>query len=155
MRNEFVHVNANYIHTDELLININGKNHELHNYSNDTYTLQYVHASSSQEAMEEHGFLLNYVGTLIHDHNKVQYNFGTKHAEYKDNRLLFMYDFNKEGRLISDQQNEKLNIEIFRSEAGAKYYLQIRSFISTFLKNNRNVFEGIIVAFDDRVITLK
>lgn len=34
--------NANYVHTDESPININGKNHQLHNYSNDKYTLQYV-----------------------------------------------------------------------------------------------------------------
>ena len=44
---------------------------------------------------------------------------------------------------------------IFRGEVGAKYYLQIRSFISTFLKNDRNVFEGIKDAFEDKVITLK
>ncbi|MBU3191934.1 hypothetical protein K9O30_12400 [Clostridium bowmanii] len=49
----------------------------------------------------------------------------------------------------------KLNIEIFRSEFGAKYYLQIRSLISTFSKNNRNVFQGIKDAFDDNDITLK
>jgi len=46
-------------------------------------------------------------------------------------------------------------VEIFRSDVGAKYYLQIRSFISTFLKNNRNVFQGIKDAFNDNVITLK
>lgn len=243
--------NANYVHTDESPININGKNHQLHNYSNDTYTLQYVHESKSKEAMEELGFLTNYVGTLIHDHNRVQYNFGTKHAEcnahilrylkgvedftnhvwskdmtkllqeilhqknlliaegidcfdvnslvmyvkrydeilnqsnkqyqsdydtnpykdeerrlmtrleeYKDNHLLFMYDFkipfsNNRAEADIRPAKRKLNIGIFRSEVGAKYYLQIRSFISTFLKNNKNVFEGIMDAFDDRVITLK
>lgn len=220
--------NANYVHTDESPININGKNHQLHNYSNEKYTLQYVHKSKSRDAMEELGFLPNYVGTLIHDHNKVQYNFGTKHgecnahilrylkgvedftehvwskdmlkhlqeilhqknllkaegidcfdanslamyvkrydeilkqankqyqsdydtnaykeeerrlitrlAEYKDNHLLFMYDFkipfsNNRAEADIRPAKRKLNIGIFRSEVGAKYYLQIRSFISTF-----------------------
>jgi len=243
--------NANYVHTDESPININGKNHQLHNYSNDKYTLQYVHESKSKNAMEELGFLSNYVGTLIHDHNKVQYNFGTNHAEcnahilrylqavddftkhrwsidmaellkeilhqknllkadgvgffdidslamyvknydeilnqankqyqsgydtnaykdeerrlitrleeYKNNHLLFMYDFkipfsNNRAEADIRPTKRKLNIGIFRSEVGAKYYLQIRSFISTFLKNNRNIFQGIKDAFDDNAITLK
>ena len=243
--------NANYVHTDESPININGKNHQLHNYSNDKYTLQYVHESKSKDAMEELGFLPNYVGTLIHDHNKVQYNFGTNHGEcnahilrylkgvqdftkhtwpgdmtkllqeilhqknllkengadifdidllamyvksydeileqankqyqtdyainaykdeerrlitrlgeYKNNHLLFMYDFKipfTNNRAESDIRpaKRKLNIGIFRSEVGAKYYLQIRSFISTFAKNNRNIFQGIKDAFDNKSITLK
>ncbi|HZK71824.1 MAG TPA: hypothetical protein VFD03_09990 [Clostridia bacterium] len=74
--------------------------------------------------------------------------------------LLFMYDFKipfSNNRVEADIRpaKRKLNIGIFRSEVGAKYYLQIRSFISTFLKNNRNVFQGIKDAFDDNVITLK
>ena len=73
--------NAKYVHTDESPININGKNHQLHNYSDDKHILQYVHKSKSKNAMKEIGFLPNYKGTLIHDHNRVQYNFGTNHAE--------------------------------------------------------------------------
>ena len=243
--------NATYVHTDESPININGKNHQLHNYSNDKYTLQYVHESKSKNAMEELGFLPNYIGTLIHDHNKVQYNFGTNHAEcnahilrylqgvedftkhiwsidmakllkeilhqkkllksegidsfnidslamyvksydeilkqankqyqsdyaanaykdeerrlitrlaeYKNNHLLFMYDFkipfsNNQAEVDIRPAKRKLNIGIFRSDVGAKYYLQIRSFISTYLKNNKNVFQGIKDAFDNNAITLK
>jgi len=243
--------NANYVHTDESPININGKNHQLHNYSNDIYTLQYVHESKSKKAMEELEFLPNYTGTLIHDHNRVQYNFGTNHAEcnshilrylqgvedftkhnwpidmskllkeillqknllkadgvdffdidslaiyvkaydeileqankqyqsdyaanaykdeerrlinrlkeYKNNHLLFMYDFkipftNNRAEADIRPVKRKLNIGIFRSKLGAKYYLEIRSFISTFLKNNKNVFQGIKNAFDDNEITLK
>ncbi|HCU01327.1 TPA: hypothetical protein DIC62_00795 [Candidatus Nomurabacteria bacterium] len=243
--------NSNYVHTDESPLNINGKNHQLHNYSNDKYTLQYVHESKSKEAMYELGFLPKYIGTLIHDHNKVQYNFGTNHGEcnahilrylkgvedftkhswsidmskllkeilhqknslksqgidsfnidslamyvksydeilkqgskqyqsdydtnaykdeerrlitrleeYKNNHLLFMYDFkipfsNNRAEADIRPAKRKLNIGIFRSDAGAKYYLQIRSFISTFLKNNRNVFQGIKDAFNNNSITLK
>ena len=71
-----------------------------------------------------------------------------------------MYDFKipfSNNRAEADIRpvKRKLNIGIFRSEGGAKYYLQIRSFISTFLKNNKNIFKGIKDAFDDNVITLK
>jgi hypothetical protein len=243
--------NANYVHTDESPININGTNYQLHNYSNDKYTLQYMHQDKTKDAMIELGFLPDYLGTLIHDHNKIQYGFGTRHgecnvhalrylkgvtdftkhiwaedmakllkeilhqknllkaegidcfdvnslamhvkcydevlkqasmqyqsdyaanaykdeerrlitrlAEYKDNHLLFMYDFNipfSNNRAEADIRpgKRKQNIGIFRSEDGARYYLKIRSFISTFLKNNRNVFQGIKDAFDDKAITLK
>ena len=51
--------NANYVHTDESPININGKNHQLHNYSNDKYTLQYMHRNKTKDAMIELGFLPN------------------------------------------------------------------------------------------------
>jgi hypothetical protein len=243
--------NSVYVHTDESPININGKNHQLHSYSNEKYTLQYAHESKSKEAMEELGFLSEYLGTLIHDHNKVQYNFGTKHGEcnahilrylkavkdftnhkwaedmsellkeilhqrnllmsiglicfnetsmaayiskydqileqankqyqsdydknsykdeerrlivrlgeYKANHLLFMYDFNipfSNNRAEADIRpaKRKQNIGIFRSEVGAKYYLQIRSFISTFLKNDKNVFHGIKDALNNKPVTLK
>ncbi|HEY5562789.1 MAG TPA: transposase, partial [Clostridiaceae bacterium] len=90
--------NANYVHTDESPINISGKNYQLHNYSDDKYTLQCVHASKGKNAMEELGFLPNYTGTLIHDHNKVQYNFGTNHAECNAHILRYLQgveDFTK------------------------------------------------------------
>ena len=40
--------------------------------------------------MEEIGFLPNYVGTLIHDHNKVQYNFGIKNGECNTHILRYL-----------------------------------------------------------------
>jgi len=243
--------NAIYVHTDESPININGQNHQLHNYSNEKYTLQYVHKNKTKKAMEELGFLPNYFGTLIHDHNKVQYNFGIKHSEcnvhilrylkavedftkhqwakdmadllkeilhqknllkeeaiycfdentmcryvkkydeilneankqyqsnyeinayrdeerrlivrlgdYKDNHLLFMYDFKipfSNNRAETDIRpgKRKINIGIFRTKVGAECYFQIRSFMSTFLKNNRNILSGLKDAFQDKEITLK
>lgn len=71
-----------------------------------------------------------------------------------------MHDFNipfSNNRAETDIRpvKRKLNVGIFRSKDGAKYYLKIRSFISTFLKNNRNVFQAIRDAFDGKLITLK
>lgn len=60
--------NSYYVNTDESPVNVNGKNYQLHNYSNGQYTLQYIHKSKSKEAMTELDFLPNYLGTLIHDH---------------------------------------------------------------------------------------
>jgi len=49
----------------------------------------------------------------------------------------------------------KLNVGIFRSETEAEYYLQIRSFISTFLKNGLNIFKGIQDVFSGKKISLQ
>lgn len=242
--------NSYYVNTDESPINVNGKNHQIHSYSNEKYTLQYAHEKKSKSAIIELGFLPNYVGTLIHDHNTVQYNWGTKHGEcnahilrylkaakeftkhkwslemadllkeilhckhslllenisnfskakldsysqkyddilktasneylsdyetnaykadekklisrlkkYKENHLLFMYDFkipftNNRAETDIRPAKRKQNVGIFRSQEGARCYLRIRSFISTFLKNNLDIFDELKNAFNNKVISL-
>lgn len=244
-------LNSTHVHTDESPIKVDGVFYQLHNYSNDKYTLQYVHKNKSKEAMLELGFLNNFLGTLIHDHNKVQYNFGTNHAEcnvhilrylqgvtdfakhawakdmsdllkeilhekhllqekgsqafsstkiteysdrydeilkqatkeylsdvntnaykeeekklrvrlekYKKNHLLFMNDFsipfsNNQAESDIRPAKRKLNVGIFRSKTGAEYFLQIRSFISTFLKNSLNIYSGIKNIFAGEKIRLE
>jgi len=242
-------LNSYYVNTDESPINVNGKNHQVHSYSNEKYTLQYGHEKKSKDAIKEIGFLPIYLGTLIHDHNIVQYNFGTGHGEcnahilrylkavedftkhkwplemavllkeilhqrhllsdenifafsektlenysqkyddilktasqeyqtdimtnaykdderklitrlkdYKENHLLFMYDFKipfSNNRAETDIRpvKRKQNVGIFRSPDGATCYLRIRSFLSTFLKNNLDIFEGIKNYFDNKTIS--
>ena len=242
--------NSYLVNTDESPVNVNGKTKQLHNYSNEKYTLQVLHDKKSKAAIEEINFLPNYMGILIHDHNKVQYNYGTRHGEcnahilryikavsdftshkwpskmtdclkeilhnkhllkddnilsfdksvlkkysqkyddilktatkeyqsdcqknaykdherrlitrlkkYKENHLLFMYDFKipfTNNRAESDIRpvKRKLNVGIFRSQNGANVYLQIRNFISTFLKNNYDIFEAMKNAFDNKEISL-
>ena len=81
-------------------------------------------------------------------------------GDYKDNHLLFMYDFKipfSNNRAETDIRpgKRKINIGIFRTKVGAECYFQIRSFMSTFLKNNRNILSGLKDAFQDKEITLK
>lgn len=243
-------LNSYYVNVDESPINVNGENQQLHNYSNGKYTLQYIHENKTKEAIAELDFLTKYMGILIHDHNKVQYNYGIKHGEcnahilrylkgvtdftkhkwakemtehlkdilhqkhllleqkitefnegtlkafsekydkilkeaskeyqsdyetnsyrdeerklitrleeYKANHLLFMYDFkipftNNRAEADIRPAKRKLNVGIFRKQNGARCYLRIRSFISTFLKNNRDIFEEIKNAFDNKTISL-
>ena len=72
----------------------------------------------------------------------------TRLGEYKENHLLFMHDFkipftNNRAEADIRPAKRKLNVGIFRSQNGARCYLRIRSFISTFLKNNLDIFERI------------
>lgn len=242
--------NSYYVNTDESPINVNGKTNQLHNYSNEKCTLQYIRDKRNMKAIEDIGFLTEYLGTLIHDHNIVQYNYGIKHGEcnahilrylqavkdftqhkwseemmdllkdilhekhvlqddgvtefeestlkkysskydeilnkankeyqsdydsnaykdderklitrlgkYKENHLLFMRDFkipftNNRAETDIRPSKRKLNVGIFRSQEGAKYYLNIRSFISTFQKRGRDIFDGIKDSFNSIKLTL-
>lgn len=81
---------SNIVHTDESPINVNGKTFQLHNYSNKKFTLQYVRENRTKETIEDIGFLTAFLGTLIHDHNKVQYNYGLKHGECNAHILRYL-----------------------------------------------------------------
>lgn len=82
----------------------------------------------------------------------------TRLEEYKENHLLFMYDFkipftNNRAEADIRPAKRKLNVGIFRNQNGARYYLRIRSFISTFLKNKRDIFEEIKNIFDNKILS--
>lgn len=83
-------LDSNIVHTDESPINVNGNTFQLHNYSNENYTLQYVRENRTKETIEDIGFLVAFLGTLIHDHNKVQYNYGSKHGECNAHILRYL-----------------------------------------------------------------
>jgi len=83
----------------------------------------------------------------------------TRMEEYKENHLLFMYDFdvpftNNVAESDIRPAKRKLNTGIFRSELGAEAFLKIRSFISTFQKQGIDIFESIIKCFQNGSLSL-
>jgi len=83
-------LNSQIVNTDESPINIDGKTYQLHNYSNKDFTLQYTNKKRTKEAIAEIDFLPKFFGTLIHDHNTVQYNYGSKHGECNAHILRYL-----------------------------------------------------------------
>ena len=70
-----------------------------------------------------------------------------------------MYDFkipftNNRAETDIRPAKRKQNVGIFRSQEGARCYLRIRSFISTFLKNNLDIFDELKNVFNNKVISL-
>jgi len=237
-----------YNHVDESQANVNGKNYNIHNVSSNKHTMQWIHKNKSHKAIEEIGFLTEYVGTLIKDGthlydkyatdfvscgahiiryligaNKGTYHIGEERlimflnglkrrrkklvrqgansvsdVEYKnivnqykhilncwneeikkDKNINPMYDEERklQARLLSDKDQHlkfmtnfslpftnnraetdirgvktRLKVGIFRNEEAAERYVTIRSCISTYRKNNINVFSAIQSAFDNKTI---
>lgn len=74
-------LNTPVVHTDATGTNCNGKNIYVRNYSNDNYTLYRVNESKSKATLNKDSLLSKYMGTLVHDHETVMYNYGVKHGE--------------------------------------------------------------------------
>ena len=74
-------LNAPVIHVDETGSRCEKKNMYFRNYSDEDHVLYTFNATKGKSAIEEDGVLPVYIGTLVHDHNTVNYNYGTRNAE--------------------------------------------------------------------------
>jgi len=73
-------INSPILQVDETGINVGGKNHWLHNASNDRWTLFFAHPKRGGAAMDDMGILPAFKGTLMHDHLKAYFTYSCKHA---------------------------------------------------------------------------
>lgn len=74
-------LNSSKMNTDATTCRCNNKNISVRNYSTDNYTLLCATNGKSKADLEETGILSQYIGALIHDHETVMYNYGSKHVE--------------------------------------------------------------------------
>jgi transposase len=71
---------APLLHVDETGVNINSKNHWIHNTSNQSWNLFRVHRRRGKEALDEIGILENYQGIICHDFWKPYFRYEIQHA---------------------------------------------------------------------------
>lgn len=74
-------LNVPVMHVDETGSRCEGKNMFFRNYSNETHALYTFNPTKGKKAIVDDGILPNYMGTLVHDHNTVNYNYGTNNGE--------------------------------------------------------------------------
>ena len=74
-------LNSRKMNTDATTSRCNNRNISVRNYSTDDYTLLCATNTKSKSDLEKTGILPQYLGTLIHDHETVMYNYGSKHVE--------------------------------------------------------------------------
>lgn len=66
---------------DETGTRVNGRNMTFRNYSDENRVLYTVNETKGKKAIEYDGILPQFVGILVHDHNTVNYNYGTGNGE--------------------------------------------------------------------------
>ncbi len=71
---------AKVSHADETGINIGGKRHWLHGFSNNQWTLYHPHEKRGMDAMNDMGVLPRFTGVLCHDHWKPYFKYDCTHA---------------------------------------------------------------------------
>ena len=74
-------LNAPVMRIDETGSRCEEKNMYFRNYSDDKHVLYTLNPTKGKSAIVEDAILPVYIGTLVHDHNTVNYNYGTKNAE--------------------------------------------------------------------------
>lgn len=74
-------MNAPLIYTDATTSRCGCKNVSSRNFSTKEYTILKCANSKSQKSIENMGVLNDFIGTIVHDHETVMYNFGTEHVE--------------------------------------------------------------------------
>jgi len=74
-------LNSPIMHVDETGTRCEKKNMFFRNYSTGQHVLYTFNPTKGKKAIKDDGVLPIYIGTLIHDHNTVNYNYGTDNAE--------------------------------------------------------------------------
>jgi len=74
-------LNNTVMNIDETGVRVCGKNMTFRNYSDELRVLYTVNPTKGKQAIEYDGVLPQFVGILAHDHNTVNYNYGTGNAE--------------------------------------------------------------------------
>ena len=73
-------IEADVLHADETGVSVNGSNSWCHSYSTPTDTLYLIHPNRGTKAMEFHGILPEFKGTLVHDFWKAYFAYLCSHA---------------------------------------------------------------------------
>lgn len=74
-------LNSPVMNVDETGARCEKENMYFRNYSDEGHVLYTFNQTKGKKAIEEDGILPIYAGTLVHDHNTVNYNYGLRNAE--------------------------------------------------------------------------
>lgn len=74
-------LNSEIMYTDATSTRCDGKNVNVRNYSTEEYTLLKANKGKGKKYIEKTNILNKFMGTIVHDHETVIYNYGKKHVE--------------------------------------------------------------------------
>ena len=96
-------LNSPLMHDDETSIRCENKNMFFRNYSTENQVRYTLNPTKGKQSIEDDGILPKFTGTLIHDHNTVNYNYGTRHGECNVHLIRYLK------RNFEDTRNEWSN----------------------------------------------
>lgn len=91
-------LNQSVVATDATTVTVDGKQNYIRNFSTDKTVVYHAMNSKSVGSLKEIGFLSQYSGTLLHDHETALYHFGTEHAECNVHILRYLRKNSEETR---------------------------------------------------------
>lgn len=74
-------LNNNVLSVDETGARVKARNMFFRNYSDESRVIYTANETKGKKAIEDDNILPQFVGTLVHDHNTVNYNYGMGNAE--------------------------------------------------------------------------
>jgi hypothetical protein len=74
-------LNNAVLRVDETGARVGGRNMTFRNYSDENRVLYTANPTKGKQAIEDDGVLPQFAGILVHDHNTVNYNYGTGNGE--------------------------------------------------------------------------
>lgn len=83
-------LNQNVVATDATPVTVNGEQNYVRNFSIEDTVIYRAMKSKAIPALKKLGFLSQYTGILIHDHETALYHFGTDHGECNVHLLRYL-----------------------------------------------------------------
>jgi len=74
-------LNNPLLQVDETAARCEGKNMHARNYSTNSHVLYTLNQTKGKQAIKDDDILPRFTGAMMHDHNTINYNYGTRHSE--------------------------------------------------------------------------
>lgn len=135
-------LNQGVVATDATTVTVNGEQKYIRNFSIKDTVVYHAMKSKSIEALKGLGFLKQYAGILLHDHETALYHFGTDHAEcnvhiirylrknteetgnrWSDDMISLLCEMNRSRKEYAAQGNTALPAERITDYEGRYFFL--------------------------------
>lgn len=145
-------LNQNAVATDATTVTVNGTQNYIRNFSTENTVVYHAMQKKSIPSLKEVGFLKEYAGILVHDHETALYHFGTSHAEcnahlirylrkntedtghkWSSEMIALLCEMNKARKRLMEQGDAS-----FPEEEASRYEQQYRSLVSQGYEENKN-----------------
>lgn len=137
-------LNQPVVATDATTVSVNGGQNYIRNFSTDETVVYHAMSSKSIDSLREIGFLAQYGGLLVHDHETALYHFGADHAECNVHIIRYLRKNTEETE--NKWSDEMISLLCDMNKARKKLMEQgIRGFSEEELKEYEQKYQNLII----------